>query len=227
MSFRKQTGNMYEFVTHTWNVIKGECEHDCTYCYMKRFPLGELRFDKEELKRDLGEGNFIFVGSSNDMWSDSIPTEWIVDVMYHCEKYYLNKYLFQSKNPKRFLDFTDFFTTNGHPQFVLGTTIETNRDYCISKAPPVLQRAGFLGNLRFEYNVETMITIEPILDFDLDELVDLIEIAMPNWVNIGADSKKHNLPEPPFEKVRELIKELSKTTEVRQKKNLDRLKKEL
>ena len=27
---------MYEFVTHTWNPIKGKCYHDCSYCYMKK-----------------------------------------------------------------------------------------------------------------------------------------------------------------------------------------------
>ena len=26
-------GNMYEFVTHTWNPIKGICPHGCKYCY--------------------------------------------------------------------------------------------------------------------------------------------------------------------------------------------------
>ena len=43
----KQKGNMYGFVTHTWNVIKGKCPHDCEYCYMKIFPLGELHFDEK------------------------------------------------------------------------------------------------------------------------------------------------------------------------------------
>ena len=42
---------MYPWVTHTWNVIKGKCPHDCSYCYMKRFPQGELRFDEKELNQ--------------------------------------------------------------------------------------------------------------------------------------------------------------------------------
>src|SRR3990167_1900105 len=28
----KQKGNMYGFVTHTWNPIKGKCSHNCSYC---------------------------------------------------------------------------------------------------------------------------------------------------------------------------------------------------
>ena len=46
----KQGSNMYPWVTHTWNVIKGKCPHDCSYCYMKRFPQPELHFDEKELK---------------------------------------------------------------------------------------------------------------------------------------------------------------------------------
>lgn len=55
----KQKGNMYGFVTHTWNVIKGKCPHDCEYCYMKVFPQGELRFDEKELKSFLDGGKLI------------------------------------------------------------------------------------------------------------------------------------------------------------------------
>ena len=33
---KESKGNMYEFVTHTWNPIKGKCSHGCTYCYMKK-----------------------------------------------------------------------------------------------------------------------------------------------------------------------------------------------
>ena len=27
---------MYAFVSHTYNPLKGECEHSCPYCFMKR-----------------------------------------------------------------------------------------------------------------------------------------------------------------------------------------------
>ncbi len=216
MSFRKSVGNMYPWVTHTWNVIKGKCPHDCSYCYMKRFPQGELRFDEKELKRDLGEGNFIFVGSSCDMWADNIPGKWIAEVLGRCYQYPENKYLFQSKNPDRFQKFCFPLNT------ISATTIETNRDYNISKAPPVLERAKAISKI-----VDNIITIEPILDFDLLELIDLIYIAYPKWVNIGADSKGHNLPEPSWEKVQKLITALKEFTKVRVKSNLGRLKDEI
>ena len=100
MSLNKATGQMYTWVTHTWNTIKGECPHGCTYCYMKRWGKQKpVRFDEKELKTDLGSGNFIFVGSSCDMWADNIQDEWIFRTLCHCNKYD-NTYLFQTKNPR-------------------------------------------------------------------------------------------------------------------------------
>lgn len=218
MTLRKQSGNMYEFVTHTWNVVKGECEHDCFYCYMKRFgELKPVRFDEKELKRDLGSGNFIFVGSSNDMFSDCIPAEWIIKTLNTCSTFQ-NEYLFQSKNPARFYNFAAHLPG----KTVLGTTIETNRNYAISKAPSILERVEAMAGLRI-YPFDRMVTIEPIFDFDIDELTDLVYKIDPYWVNIGADSKKNDIPEPSFDKVTKLIEKLSLITTVKQKRNLKRL----
>ena len=79
MGLNVQTGNMYQgWITHTWNAVKGKCEYNCRYCYMKRFgSLNPARFDRNELKTNLGENNFIFVGSSIDLFNDVIPAEWI------------------------------------------------------------------------------------------------------------------------------------------------------
>jgi len=225
MALNKSTGNMYDFCTHTWNTVKGKCPHSCEYCYMKRW--GEqppLHFDEKELKTDLGEGNFIFVGSSCDMWANEVPPRWCDITLKHCCKYE-NKYLFQSKSPQWMLSFLDRlqFPENS----VFGTTIETNRIYRqMGNTPSPHARAKALSDiLKLDTEMETMVTIEPIMDFDLEFLVHLIYRAMPKWVNIGADSQKHHLPEPSWEKVQELIAELKKFTEVKQKRNLGRLKK--
>lgn len=68
-----------------------------------------------------------------------------------------------------------------------------------------------------------MVSIEPILDFDLDVMLVWLRNIEPQFVSIGADSKGHNLPEPSPGKVRELVNELSKFTEVKVKSNLGRL----
>lgn len=64
------------------------------------------------------------------------------------------------------------------------------------------------------------------MKFNLITLIDMIQQIKPEFVTIGADSKDHNLPEPTWEEVQALIKELNKAgIEIRQKSNLERLKK--
>ena len=55
-----------------------------------------------------------------------------------------------------------------------------------------------------------MVTIEPVIEFDLDTMVTWIKNINPVMVWIGYDSKKNKLPEPDVEKVKELYWELGK-----------------
>lgn len=213
-------GNMYSWVTHTWNTIKGECPHGCTYCYMKRWGKQKpVRFDEKELNTDLGSGNFIFVGSSCDVFAKDIPDRWIWKTIDHCYKYYhKNGYLFQTKNPQKMAKFYEA----DHWDFIrICTTIETNRTYLeMGATPNVYNRASWLSS--FESS-DKYVTIEPIMDFDITQLVDIIKLCNPVQVNIGADSGNNHLPEPSKEKILELINELKKFTVIDQKRNLQRL----
>jgi hypothetical protein len=67
------------------------------------------------------------------------------------------------------------------------------------------------------------VTIEPIMDFDLEPMVELIKSCSPIQVNIGADSGGNKLSEPSKGKVLDLIAELEKFTKIHNKKNLGRL----
>ena len=219
MVMNKQKGNMYGFVTHTYNPIKGLCSHDCKYCYMKRFGnLKPIRIVESELG-DLGFQNFIFVGSSIDMFAEDVPEEWIEKVLINCDSYAFNSYLFQTKNPKRFLKFVEMMPEDT----TIGTTLESNKDYNISKAPIIEERVRAIEKISKDWLFPIMITIEPILDFDFLEFVALIKRCKPKWVNVGADSQGHNLPEPNKQKILDLINELRKFTEVRIKNNLKRI----
>ena len=211
MGLNIQKGNMYPWVTHTWNTVKGKCPHDCAYCYMKMYPQKDVRFDESELKTDLGKGNFIFVGSSNDMWAEDLSAAWIHKTLVHCYNFD-NHYLFQSKNPARFGQFTL------PPNTTLGITLESNRCWSGSKAPCSAERYVAFRELR----AEKMVSIEPIMDFDLDGFVSMINEIKPGFVSIGADSKGHNLPEPPPDKIKSLIEELQNITTVKTKDNLKR-----
>ena len=219
MAMNISKGNMYGFVSHTWNAIKGSCFHDCSYCYVKRWGnLNPVRFDEKELRTKLGQGNFIFVGSSNDMFAAEMSSEWIQRTIDHCMKFD-NQYLFQTKNPGRLIEFE-------LPQnSVVCTTIESNRFYpeIMSNSPSPSERVEAMSRIE----LPKYVTIEPILDFDIDELVEMIKSCKPIQVNIGADSGNHKLPEPSGEKVLELIGELNRYTTVKQKKNLKRIVKYL
>lgn len=223
------SGNMYGFVDETWKPLAGKCEHDCIYCSTKHFKKryeackikysGDYRIDEKQLNKNLGSGKFIFVASTMDLFAEGVPVSIIKCVLEKCRQYD-NTYLLQTKNPKRFNDFKQEFPEN----VVLGTTIETDDMMIagvVSTAPSPYCRSHNLSGLSNEF--ETMVTIEPILDFDTVVLTELVRRCEPKWVNIGADSKCHNLREPSAEKVHELITELEKFTEVKIKSNLHRL----
>jgi DNA repair photolyase len=221
MGLNKQTGNMYPWVTHTWNPIKGKCPHDCEYCYMKVYPLKPVRLDESEFKIDLGAGNTIFIGSSCDMWADDIPGEWIQRITeYISEEYYDNTYLFQSKNPKRFFDFCTILPDD----IIFGTTLETNRK-TNTNAPQPSDRVPWMWEFTDQKHQQfkRMVSIEPIMDFDIREFEMMLMNIRPHFVSIGADSKGHNLSEPSKEKTLELIEWLKTFTEVRLKDNLKRI----
>ena len=108
---------------------------------------------------------------------------------------------------------------------ILGTTLESNREELadpLTKAPGINDR--IVAMLELPRYVKRMISIEPIIDMDMAEFVQLIGYIHPEFVSIGADSKNCGLTEPPKEKIVKLIEELKKTMEVRTKDNLERLK---
>jgi len=108
------------------------------------------------------------------------------------------------------------------PNGIFGTTIETNRDIPgISKAPRPQDRvAAMMG-----WQVRKFVTVEHVLDFDVDVFAEWIARIEPEFVNLGADSKAHHLPEPTIEKITSLVDKLKTYgIELREKHNLSRLK---
>ena len=230
----KSSGNMYPWVAETRNFVGGECQHFCTYCYMKKIRFqtlkkyqGPARLVEKELT-NLGEGKTIFVGSATDMWGDWVKDDIIYRVLEHCCKYD-NTYLFQTKNPIRYFPFLKYLPK----KTILGTTIETNREYednlinktwkdfysKISKAPSPLDRVWAMEIIK----ERKMVSIEPVKDLNVEVMLDWMQRINPEFISLGADSKGSNLPEPSKEKVEKLICELLKFTKVKIKKNLNRI----
>jgi DNA repair photolyase len=214
----KAKENIYDWVTHLWNPIRG-CPHQCSYCYVKKM-IGQpkeltllLPFPK------LREDKTIFVGHLTDIFANEVPSEWIKSISMQCISYSENKYVFQTKNPKRAIY---FINRMGLPRMLVGTTIETNRKLYdgFSSAPSVEERATAMATLK----AKKFVTIEPIIDFDLEPMLELIKIANPDFVNIGADSKKNNLPEPSKDKILALIHGIKYIgIKLKIKQNLERL----
>ncbi len=217
---QKPTSDMYKFINYTYTPIRGRCPYLCSYCYAKNFSQKSLHLDPKDLTLDLYKDNVIFVCSTVDMFHPSIPDEWIEEVLKYCNEFPDNKYLLQTKNPHRYWHFTHLITD----KYALCTTIETNRDTSdISIAPLTCRRAVQMAVLsNHGYNVS--ITIEPVIEFDLDIMIEWMKEINPLWISIGADSKGYNLDEPSWDKVEALITELKKFTRVVIKNNLRRLK---
>lgn len=228
-------GNMYSWTSgksgKTINPLGGECPHKCKYCYVphmvqkfhsieKKYS-GKIKLENNVLKKKInGKGGTVFICSMNDLFASEVPNEFIIKILKWTNSEPENKYLFQSKNPKRMKEYISFFP----PKYILGTTIESNIDYKISNAPSSLERYQGMKILS-ELKLPIMVSIEPILKFDLKILTNWIEDIHPNFVSIGADSKNfdENTPEPTSDEVRKLILSLRKITEVKIKNNLTRL----
>lgn len=224
--------NMYDWCV-PWNPLAGECPHKCVYCSTKSFHWpslkekysGELRLDEKALAKNLGKGNTWFVCAQNDLFAADVPDNCINDIITACQFYPGNTYVFQTKNPDRYFQWL-WKLTGIVGEIILGCTIESNYNYeddfsiLISQAPGVVARMLAMEKLQGR----KFITIEPILDFNLPVLRNWIKRIKPEFVNIGADSKKHNLPEPSADKINALIAEIQKAgIEIREKHNLERL----
>jgi len=226
MSLNKSRGNMYSWTTHTWNPIRGKCPHGCTYCFMRDRKVGPLRLEKKALLDLLGFGRTIFVGSSTDMWAEAVPMQWIRQVQDKCSEHN-NTYIFQTKNPRRFWDpemSSSVDLSRYFPRYtILGTTLESNREYGQSgKGPPAWARSAAFENEHLDA-FKKMVSIEPVMAFDLDVFLKWLRAIKPAFVSIGADSKGHKLPEPKPEELDMLVVALREFTEVKLKENLARI----
>jgi DNA repair photolyase len=174
------------------------------------------------MRVNLGENNFVFIGSSNDMFAREIPDEWIIRTLEKAARYN-NKYLVQSKNPGRFSQFLRYMDP---ARFTLCTTIETNYDMpeIMGMAPTPETRSAAMASLPKNY--QKMVTIEPIIKFRLKEFSYLVLCCGADQINIGADSFNTGLPEPTGREIENLVRVLSPHAKIIKKPNLARLLKE-
>ncbi len=215
-NYKKISSRMYAN-TKTWNPFVG-CKYECEYC--------KVSFQRQYKRR--GKKNhdcYYFIPHVHEERLNKIPNSEIVFVsgfgdISFCPKEYTKKiinsiiiknlkrpdtiYYLQSKNPQYFKNFINILPNN----VIILITLETNRDKnynLFSKAPVPSKRYKDFVELDYPRKV---ITIEPIMDFDLEIFSEWLINAKPEYIWLGFNSrpKQVNLDEPKNDKVKNLIK---------------------
>lgn len=209
----KPEGRMYK-EAKTLNPFIG-CNFDCTYCRpsfqrqaKRQRKRCQLCYDYtphshlERLKKappKTREGEFIFLIAFGDP-SFMLPLEF-TKVLLYCEEHPDRDFLIQSKNPSYFLQFRI------PKNVIIGTTLENDWESAYTKAPDPMHRADAMRKL---HGVRKMVTVEPIMKFELELFAYLIKSTEPWRVYIGYDSHpgKNHLPEPSLAEADALVAEL-------------------
>ena len=214
----KSKGKMFNLVTQTWNPVSG-CLNNCKYCWARKLANTKLkkiprysegfkpRLNENEFNTKFSNGDFVFVSDMGDLFSEFIPSNWIKKILDHVRLFPEAYFLLLTKNPSRYHEFILEMPKN----VILGATIETNLDHiveqnAISRAPLPSERYIAMKELQWD---KKMLSIEPILDFDVETFSYWIENVFPFLVYIGYDNYNHKLPEPSLNKTMKLIKKIN------------------
>lgn len=218
---------VYNIETTCGNYIaNGFMVHNCFVEDLKRNPMLEAKYSgiprlaETYLEDNLGKDRYIFVCDCTDLFAANVPAECIRRILHHLARFPLNKNLLLTKNPARFNEFIDIIPSN----CILGTTIETDHYYDkeMSKAPPPEERARALGAINTQHL--HFVSIEPIMTFEPEKLLTMIQGCRPEFVFVGADSGyPGRLKEPDKTTLKTLIAGLKGITDVKLKDNINRL----
>ena len=198
---------MFKSITKTWNVFVG-CEFNCTYCNARKAALTRFKhldrykdgfkphLVESELSRTFKPGEFVFVAYMGDI-SFAHQTE-AYCILDRIRQFPDTRFLLCTKDPGCFHK----WGLNLPDNVVIATTLETNREVIPSKAPIPIRRYAALKDYIHPHK---MVSIEPVMDFDLFQLLDCMEILKPEIIEVGADNYHNDLPEPSPEKLESLL----------------------
>lgn len=116
----------------------------------------------------------IFVCSMADLFGEWVPDKWIEQVFEACEAAPQHRYLFLTKNPKRYVELYRNGILRVRDSFWYGSTITNPNDpFYYSRMP--------------DDNPHTFCSIEPILEPIGIEPLGTMRV-MPDWVIVGAET---------------------------------------
>ena len=172
----------------------------------------EILYDFSTYSRNFIANGFVVHNCDmGDMFCELVPSRWIGAVLRACQGNREALFFFETKNPARYSKFLDQFPKNS----VLSTTVETNRDeYTSWKAPSRASRVLAMKELAWP---RKHVSVEPIMDFDMDPFVEIIRSIGPELVSVGYDNYKSGLVEPSLEKTTSFIEQLETFTKVERK----------
>jgi len=192
-----------EWADKTFNPINGRCPNNCKdlegepYCYMWRKGGIADRFKKvhehplhldENILAKIPKKGRVFVGSSTDMWVDSVPDEWILNTLIKCQSHKSREalFFFLTKNAMRY--FRLLLSEYAADRMWFGTTFDGTSQTAMN--------VNTIGNLSL-LGFNTFISFEPLLADPLLQFISL-SYSQIKWIIIGADSRKGK-PKPPKE----------------------------
>jgi len=203
----------------SWNPFKG-CGFGCVYCEpsfkrqsKRQKNLCQDCYDytphcHEDRLRKIPSAPVVFVCGNADI--SYCPPDFtrriIARIVEHNARAPYKTYYLQSKRPAYFEPFLSELPEN----VILLTTLETNRDDgygAISKAPvPSVRYEQFLSL----DHPRKVVTVEPVLDFDLVTFATWIRRIHPEYIWLGFNSKPGavSLPEPSEAKVQKFAEKL-------------------
>jgi len=206
--------------TKTWNPFKG-CLFDCSYCeksfkqQAKRQKQNcikcynyEPHFHPERLDK-IPKAELVFACGNGDI--AFAKPNWIGQILKAMDAKKDRTFLLQTKKPSCLHKFKI------PDNCIVGTTIETNRaTKKISKAPDTTIR--YLS-LKYVAHPRLFVTFEPILDFDMNILIDWVKDLKPEivWIGYANHSNGLNLDEPNLEKTLLFVERIKNFTDVKLK----------
>lgn len=161
---------------YCWNVIKGWCPHNCTYCSSHRryvrFKLDKtIRFVEQELKElnRLKKPSTLFVCDDIDMYHPNIPVEWVEKIINLSAFFPQHTFITLTKFPENLYKF-EF-----PPNWWVGTTIDDKKHG--RRGLPLFNHLNIQGKI--------FVSFEPLLTE-----MNSIPMLFYDWIIIGGLTPK-------------------------------------